>query len=117
MVNLLRKPELYPRAFIELFLNVSKIINFSVFDCSKRGVLNFTKTFDLENAVSDAGGKIEEIFNKSSLALDGETSVAKNTKVFLNWLIDKYYGEFDKKIGFSRRSHDDKLWPGKGILN
>ena len=62
-----------------------------------------------------AGGKVKEIFTKRTMALDGDDSVPKHTKIFMNWFMPEFYGEYAKKIGISRRSIDDKLLPGKGM--
>ena len=78
--------------------------------------MNFVKKYDLKKAVEEAPPKVREMFQKRTLALDGDASVAKNTKLFLNWFIFEFYGAFEKEIGFSEDTFEQKLAPGKGMF-
>ena len=90
---------------------------FSVYEKTKRGILNFTKKYNLKEAVEKAPPKVREMFEKKTLALEGETSVAKNTKILLSWFVADFYGEYEKKIGFTPQTYENKLAPGKGTCH
>ena len=51
---------------------------------------------------------------KKFAVYDGKENLAKNTKLFLIWLIESYYGEFEKHFGFSEKTV--KLLPGLGMI-
>ena len=84
----------------------------SEFEPYKFGVLDFTNKFDLEAEVAKANQKIKDIFEKKSMSYDDNK--AKNTKLFLIWLIEAYYGEFDKHFGITEGTV--KLLPGLGMV-
>ena len=87
----------------------------SEFDQTKRGVLNFIKSWDLDTLVKKQGGKIQEMHDKRTMALEGDESIPRNTKLYLNWFMPTFYGEYGRKVGISKKSHEDKLLPGKGM--
>ena len=102
-------------SYLDVWLYIySKYASISGFEFSKRGVLNFTKSWDLEKALENAPPKVRAIFKEKSIAFDGQENVAVNTKAFLNWFHAEFYAAFGKAIGFTRATFEQKLAPGKG---
>ena len=79
--------------------------------------MGLTENLDLDAAKAKllASDVVLSILNSRNIGYpdDSPTTIKRNTKSVINWLItDTYFPEFEKYIGWSKTTHESKLWPG-----
>ena len=74
--------------------------------------------FDLPLAVKTAKPAIRQIFELGTLDIPDDSARSKNTTLLKNWIVERVFqDEFGEKIGFSKETDEDDIWPAKSVLN
>ena len=80
---------------------------------TKRGVLQFTESFDLDQAIQQAPPLVEKVIQARSLRVEGFEDEKANCRALVNAILKPYLAQFHKTFKFNWESLELKLWPGK----
>ena len=60
---------------------------------------------------------IRQIFELGTLDIPDDSARYKNTALLKNWIVEKVFeDEFGEKIGFSKQTDEEDLWPAQSVL-
>ena len=89
----------------------------SVYEKTASGVVLLFEDFDLPSAVKVSKPAIRQIFELGTLDIPDDSARYKNTALLKNWIVEKVFeDEFGEKIGFSKQTDEEDLWPAQSVL-